>query len=92
MRLAAIILFLVCTSGCCVTHYATADELVAYAHRVQSEEPRVQNLLHYQGSEDGYDYFKYAYGMAAERCFVVRSGEVTLPRWFARTPDSTRWI
>lgn len=95
MRLLCVLLVTFAFSGCCNLPPQNAQDIVEFArhrHSVQGRGRPVQNLLWYMGTLDGRDYFKYVYGMAAEKYFEVSSGEVYLQSSFDLTADYTKWV
>ena len=86
-----ILILTILLSGCIYYRYeSNAAGVVSYAQEKQSKEAP-QNLLWYQGRDGNYDYFKYVYGMLAERRFRVEAEEIPVPRVFPFTSNDKKW-
>jgi hypothetical protein len=67
------------------------EELVARIVEMRAEGADVDTLW-YQGAREGFDHFRYEYGMYGVRTFRVPAGAAGLARSFDYTSDNFGWV
>jgi hypothetical protein len=91
---ASIALAVVCLFAAgCVGPRASVDpqELVARVVELRAQGADV-DVLWYQGTRDGYDHFRYEFGMRGVRTFRVPAGAAGLVRSFEYSGDNFEWV
>lgn len=93
-RSAAPVFAVVCLFAvACVGPRASVDpeELVARVIELRAQGADV-DVLWYQGTREGHDYFRYEYGMYGVKTFRMPNGAAGLVRSFAYSGDNFDWV